>query len=111
METGDPYNVNIEMTNESKNRNAEFAETYLKAIGVRMNFIQKVKKKVQAFVQHCVKFNKPPKDTKMKECVRFIDEPNYDYWAHYKERVEMEKMDKSGFKECVKFKFKPFGKE
>ena len=110
METGDPYNVNIEMTEESKNRNAEFAETYLKAIGVRMKFIQKVKKKVQAFVQHCVKFRTKPEDTGMKECVRFIDEPNYDFWAHYKERVEMEKQDKSNFKDCVRFKFK-FPKE
>jgi DNA-directed RNA polymerase beta subunit len=95
MLTGDPYDVDIKMTNESRNRTAEFAETYLKTIGLRLNFIKKLKKKIQTMAFNCVKFFKgKPEDRGMKECVRFIDEPGYDFWAAYQRREELAEKNK-----------------
>lgn len=105
METGDPHEVNIQMTEESKNRNAEFAETYLKAIGLRMSFIRRAKNMVHAVLRHAVKFLGRPEDRGMKQAIRFIDEPDYDFWEHYVERESAPKSDKS-LKPAVKFKLR-----
>jgi hypothetical protein len=108
MLTGDPYNVDIKMTNESRNRTAEFAETYLKTIGLRFRFTKKLKNKVKAAMFNCVSFFKgKPEDKGKVECVRFIDEPGYDFWKAYQEREAAAKNNKD--KEMiypVKFKIK-----
>lgn len=105
METGDPHNVDIQMTEESRNRNAEFAETYLKAIGLRMNFIRRIKQKVHAVLMHAVRFKGKPEDRGLKQAIRFIDEPGYDFWAHYLEREHAPEPDKN-LKQAVAFHFK-----
>jgi hypothetical protein len=44
---------------------------------------------------NCVKFFKgKPEDRGMKECVRFIDEPGYDFWAAYQRREELAEKNK-----------------
>ena len=105
METGDPHSVDIQMTEESKNRNAEFAETYLKAIGLRMNFIKRVKQKVHAMLMHAVRFRGRPEDKGLKQAVRFIDEPGYDFWEHYLEREHAPEPDKK-LQPAVAFHFR-----
>ena len=106
METGDPHSVDIQMTEESKNRNAEFAETYLKAIGLRMNFIRKLIEKPYAVLRHAVKFRDKPENRGLRQAVQFNNEPGYDYLAHYKERVEAAKQDTSKLRPAVRFKLK-----
>ena len=112
MLTEDPYDVNIEMTNESKNRTAEFAETYLKTIGARLTFVKKLKDTAQAVMFNCVSFFKGrPKDKGAEECVRFIEEPGYDFCAAYvknMERYEKNKKRKDLFYP-VRFKLKKKG--
>lgn len=48
MYTGDPFNIDIKLDSESKNRSAEIANTYLKTIGRKLRFIKrrKVRQKV-----------------------------------------------------------------
>ena len=95
MLTEDPYDVNIEMTNESKNRTAEFAETYLKTIGARLTFVKKLKDTAQAVMFNCVSFFKGrPKDKGAEECVRFIEEPGYDFCAAYVKNMERHEKNK-----------------
>lgn len=107
METGDPHSVDIQMTEESKNRNAEFALTYLKAIGLRMNFVKKLIEKPYAVLRHAITFRGKPEDRGLKPAIQFIDEPGYDFWAHYKEREEAAKQqDQSKLKPAIRFKMK-----
>lgn len=42
--TGDPYNVDIKLDSNSRNRNAEIINTIFKAMGIRLNFIKVPKK-------------------------------------------------------------------
>lgn len=48
--TGDPYLMNIRLDNDSSNRSAEIAQTYLKTIGLRLNIKKIKKKKVNPFL-------------------------------------------------------------
>lgn len=41
--TGDPYHVDIKLTDDCKNRNVEIVNTYLKTMGLRLVFIKKPK--------------------------------------------------------------------
>lgn len=43
MYTGDPFNIDIKLDSESKNRSAEIANTYLKTIGRRLRFVKRRK--------------------------------------------------------------------
>ena len=43
MYTGDPFNIDIKLDSESKNRSAEIANTYLKTIGRKLRFIKRRK--------------------------------------------------------------------
>ena len=43
--TGDPYHVNIVLNGDSKNRNVEILNAYLKTMGLRLEFTKKKKKK------------------------------------------------------------------
>lgn len=53
--TGDPFNVDIKLDNESKNRNAEILNAYLKTMGLRLVFKKKVKKLEKAILFPCIK--------------------------------------------------------
>ena len=112
MLTGDPYDVDIEMTNESKNRTAEFAETYLKTIGARITFKKKLKDTARAIMFNCVSFFKgKPEDKGMKECVSFIDQEGYDFWGEYQKREALaaENKDRKDMIYPVRFKLRKKG--
>lgn len=55
--TGDPYLMNIRLDNDSSNRSAEIAQTYLKTIGLRLNIKKIKKKKVNPFLIQTDKIN------------------------------------------------------
>lgn len=55
--TGDPYLMDIKLDDMSTNRSAEVVETYLKAIGLRLKFIKKRKKKINPIQLHAMMFN------------------------------------------------------
>lgn len=44
LETGDPFNVDIKLDMDSKNRNAEILNVYLKTKGLRITFTKRLKK-------------------------------------------------------------------
>jgi hypothetical protein len=89
--TDDPYDTDIKITNESRNRNAEFAYTYLKTIGLRMTFSKEIKVEARSAMIHAVKFRDKPELNGCRECVRFNTEPGYDYWAAYQKRERLYK--------------------
>ncbi len=55
--TGDPYLMNIRLDNDSSNRSAEIAQTYLKTIGLRLNIRKIKKKKINPFMIHAMEFD------------------------------------------------------
>ena len=56
--TGDPYTVNIKLDSESKNRQAEILNAYLKAMGLKLVFKKIPKNKGRAFTVKA--FNRTP---------------------------------------------------
>lgn len=44
LETGDPFNVDVKLDMDSKNRNAEILNVYLKTKGLRITFTKRLKK-------------------------------------------------------------------
>lgn len=59
MYTGDPFNIDIKLDSDSKNRSAEIANTYLKTVGRRLDFIKK-KRNYDRMVISPVSFTKDP---------------------------------------------------
>lgn len=55
--TGDPYLTDIRLDEDSSNRSAEIVQTYLKAIGLRLNFKKIKKKKVNPFGVNPFEYN------------------------------------------------------
>ncbi len=53
--TGDPFNVDIKLDNESKNRNVEILNAYFKTMGLRLAFKKKVKKLEKAIMFPLIK--------------------------------------------------------
>ena len=60
--TGDPYLMNIRLDNDSSNRSAEIAQTYLKTIGLKLNIKKLKKKKVNPFIIHALEFDQFAKE-------------------------------------------------
>lgn len=87
--TDDPYDTDIKITNESRNRNAEFAYTYLKTIGLQMTFRKELKVEANSAMFNCVTFRGKPEEKGARECVNFITEPGYDFWEAYKRRERL----------------------
>ena len=50
MLTDDPFNIDIKLTDDCSNRSAEILNAYLMAMGLRINFIKRKKKKEPAFL-------------------------------------------------------------
>ena len=60
--TGDPYLMNIRLDNDSSNRSAEIAQTYLKTIGLRLNIRKVKKRKINPFMMHALEFDQFAKE-------------------------------------------------
>lgn len=63
MYTCDPFNIDIKLDSDSKNRSAEIANTYLKAIGRKIEFIKKRKVYTSPILISPIEFTKDPHDT------------------------------------------------
>lgn len=92
MFTGDPFNIDIKLDSDSKNRSAEIVNTYLKTIGRRLNFIKrpKIKKKI---IMSPLYFTRDP----MTYPISFVPEEKrkgFDYVKDFEERQEFEKRKK-----------------
>lgn len=103
MNTEDPYNVDIKLYKDCNSRFAEIAQTYLKTIGLRFNFMKIVKNKLQAAKMHCVNFIKGFGGK--EEAVSFNEQPNHDAWEAYKDRYyRYQGIREDGKKEAVGFR-------
>lgn len=60
MYTEDPFDINIRLDSDSRNRSAEIVNVYLKTIGRRMKFIKKYKKKRTPFTLSPFNFSQDP---------------------------------------------------
>lgn len=88
MYTGDPFNIDIKLNSDSKNRSAEIVNTYMKAAGRRLRFIKKLKKK-ERIVMSPIIFNKDP----IEYPIYFIPESkrkglNYVKYSEEREKLE-----------------------
>ena len=54
--------MNIRLDNDSSNRSAEIAQTYLKTIGLKLNIKKLKKKKVNPFIIHALEFDQFAKE-------------------------------------------------
>ena len=59
LETGDPFNVDVRLDKDSKNRNAEILNVYLKTKGLRISFKKYLKKKKHGLVVNPMAFRDP----------------------------------------------------
>ena len=61
--TGDPYNVDIKLTDECTNRNAQIVDVYLKVLGLRLVFIKRPKKIQKGIIydgiKKCIPIRRP----------------------------------------------------
>jgi predicted dinucleotide-utilizing enzyme len=89
MYTGDPYKIDIKLDSDSSNRQAEIANTYLKAIARKLIF-EKKKKKYHIVAECPIKFNADPYIVPIMEMPKDLP-VDYDPVAAFKERVLLEK--------------------
>ena len=92
MYTGDPFNIDIKLDSDSRNRSAEIANTYLKTIGRRLNFI-KVPRKISHISMSPVTFNKDP----FRRPISFVSpeaKDTFDYQKDFDERMALDNAKK-----------------
>lgn len=87
--TGDPYHVNIKLDSNSKNRNVEILNTYLKTMGLALQFTKKRKKATKIFKKRIFTYVEPKRTTKVFTKVNPIVLQDYDL-----ERIEKEYADR-----------------
>ena len=93
MYTEDPFTIDVRLDSDSRNRSAEIANTFLKAIGRRLKF-----KKVRKNIVSPISFNRDP----VKYPISFIPEElreGFDYEKDFKDRQKLKasKESKSPF--------------
>lgn len=93
MYTGDPFDIDIKLDSDSKNRSAEIANTYLKTIGRRLRFVKRRKVKQKILISPITFKNDP-----VTHPISFVPEnlrEGYDYEKSFKERQELEEQKKA----------------
>ena len=99
MYTGDPFNIDIKLDSDSKNRSAEIANTYLKAIGRRLNFYKK-KRMIERITSCPIAFDHDP----IEEAIMLVPEDKkegFDYIKDFYDRQAIYKKIKRSKKiEC-----------
>lgn len=65
LETGDPFNIDVKLDMDSKNRNAEILNVYLKTKGLKITFKKRLKKRKHPIEQHPMAFFDPPHEEPM----------------------------------------------
>lgn len=88
MYTEDPFEINVKLNSDCKNRSAEIANTYLKAIGRRLTFVKKLKKRIKMAMSP-IFFDKD----QYQSPISFIPESEregFDYEKDFQERQKLE---------------------
>jgi len=95
MLTGDAFNIDVKLDEESKNRNVEILNVYLKTMGLKLVFSRKPKQYEQPMliepmyfydnphrlVEGLIPLNKDEKFDMEAEVLRLIKEKNHEQWA------------------------------
>ena len=89
MYTGDPFNIDIKLNSDSKNRSAEIANTYLKAIGRRLKFIKR-KKLIHKVTMNAILFDKYPRK-KATKAISFLEEAQREGFDYAKDLKDSDK--------------------
>lgn len=92
MYTGDPFNIDIKLDSESKNRSAEIANTYLKTIGRRLRFIKRRKVRQKITISPII-FERDP----VTYPISFVPESmreGFDYEKDFAERQKLNEKKK-----------------
>ena len=102
MYTGDPFNIDVKLDSDSKNRSAEIANTYLKTVGRKLVFLKKPK--VRKAITICpVLFEKAP----FRPAVTFVSEEyraEHDFVKEYYDNCALEREKReAGAKPAVEF--------
>ncbi len=102
MYTGDPFNIDIRLDSDSRNRSAEIATTYLKAVGRRIKFIKR-RKNIKKVTFSPITFDRSPYSVP----ISFVPEDKregFDYVKDFEDRQKYyEKVKKSGAVSPVTF--------
>lgn len=100
--TGDPYHVNIKLDENSKNRNVEILNTYLKTMGLALEFTKKRKKMVRIFKRQIFKYEEPKKTTKIFTKVSPVVLKHYDVEKEIeRQQANKTEADKRIFKRII----------
>lgn len=89
MYTGDPFQIDIKLDSNSRNRSAEIASTYLKTIGRRITFIKRKKKRKKVVISPFY-FDKDP----YKHPLTFVPENEREGFDWVKDFEERQKENK-----------------
>ncbi len=102
MYTGDPFNIDIKLDSDSKNRSAEIANTYLKTVGRKLIFYKKPKH-IKKVTISPVSFDHDP----YMKPISFVPEhmrKDFDYVQDFLDRQAFkEEKKKAGAKSPVRF--------
>lgn len=91
MYVDEPFQIDIKLDSESKNRGAEIVSTYLKTIGKRIVFTKVKKIRKKPFTISPIRFKQMP-EKQATHPIHFVMNPeNFDFEADYHERIRKEK--------------------
>lgn len=91
MITGDPFDINIQLDNDSTNRNVEILNAYLKVKGERITFKKIPKEKVALISQPLIKFIK--NSPYAKPLMKIVSEDeNFDFDGFYERLAKVQEM-------------------
>lgn len=97
--TGDPYEVDIKLDQDSSNRSVEIVNAYLKTMGLKLKFYKVKKHKHQAVKFNAISFTSDAK----QQAISFNNEKDFDFIKDFEEKSEKEKQ-----KQKRAFHFNPF---
>ncbi len=103
MYTGDPFNIDVKLDSDSKNRSAEIANTYLKTIGRRLVFLKKPKDIKKITVSPII-FDHDPFRPALRGIVPEEDRKGFDFVKDLEERQKFaEEKKKNKAKPALEF--------
>ena len=73
MLTGDPFNIDIKLDADSRNRNVEILNAYFKTMGLRLVFEKVYKRKIQPISYEVVRYDDGKRTINP---VYYLDKPN-----------------------------------
>ena len=101
--TEDPFDTDIKLDKDSSNRSAEIVNTYLKTIGLKIEFYKVKKHRVNALSFNALSFDQDA----LKPAIFFNDEEGFDFLADSEEREKRRLAGKDKGKEAIRFDNNP----